>query len=73
MEFGKLQDISKVEFSLGKVPSFTTKFLSRLPKQTTLPHFYFGCTGWAIKEWVGKFYPKKTKSKEYLFVCQNVI
>lgn len=67
MEFGKLKDISQVDFSLGAVPAFTQKLLETLPAQKELPRFYFGCTGWGMKEWVGKYYPHKAKTKEYLF------
>ena len=31
-----------------------------------LLHFYIGCTGWSMKEWVGKVYPTGTKAKGYL-------
>jgi len=27
---------------------------------------YAGCSGYSFKEWVGHFYPPKTKSKDYL-------
>lgn len=67
MEFGKLKDISKVDFSMGTVPSSTIKLLKKTPPTTEKTSFYFGCTGWAMKEWVGKYYPPKTKSKEYLY------
>jgi uncharacterized protein YecE (DUF72 family) len=67
MEFGKLKDISKVDFSMGAVPSSTTKLLKKQALTTEKTSFYFGCTGWAMKEWVGKYYPPKTKSKEYLY------
>lgn len=67
MEFGKLKDISKVDFSMGTVPPHTTKLLKRLPSPTKKANFYFGCTGWGMKEWVGKYYPAKTKTKEYLY------
>jgi uncharacterized protein YecE (DUF72 family) len=66
MEFGKLKDISKVDFSMGTVPLHTTKLLKRLPPLIEKTNFYFGCTGWGMKEWVGKYYPPKTKAKEYL-------
>lgn len=67
MEFGKVKDIRKVDFSLGTVPAHTTKLLKRIAPPTDLPNFYFGCTGWGMKEWVGTYYPPKTKTKEYLY------
>jgi len=67
MEFGKLRNIDKVDFSLGRIPAFTQRLLDELPQGRTKPAFYFGCTGWGMKEWVGKYYPHKTKTKEYLY------
>lgn len=67
MEFGKLKDISKVDFSMGRVPNHSSKLLKRLPSSTEKASIYFGCTGWGMKEWLGKYYPLKTKAKEYLY------
>lgn len=67
MEFGKLKDLNTVDFSMGKVPEPTLQLLKNLPQKALNPQFYFGCTGWAMKEWIGKYYPIKTKSKEYLY------
>ncbi|WMX12525.1 MULTISPECIES: DUF72 domain-containing protein [unclassified Aureispira] len=67
MEFGKLKDISKVDFSMGTVHPNTTKLLKRLPATSEKTNFYFGCTGWGMKEWLGKYYPQKAKTKEYLY------
>lgn len=66
MEFGKLKDISKVDFSMNRVPQYTLDLLEKC-SPSAAPKFYFGCTGWAMKEWIGKYYPPKTKSKEYLY------
>ncbi len=67
MKFGKLPDISQVDFSLPPDPSFTQAHLAQLPSTTSLAEFYIGCTGWGMKEWVGKVYPPKTPAKEYLW------
>ena len=64
MNFGKLQDISKVDFSMPSEPAFNEKIWSNSPCPT--PHVYWGCTGWGMAQWVGDFYPKGTKSKDYL-------
>ena len=29
---------------------------------------FIGCTGWSMKEWIGKVYPKGTKAKDFLRV-----
>ena len=66
MKFGKLQDISQVNFKLPNDHPITTETLSNLPKRTSKPKVFVGCTGWSMKEWVGTVYPKGTKSKDYL-------
>ncbi len=70
MKFGKLQDISQVDFSLPSTPEATRYVLqqqdSDAPKQ-----FFIGCTGWSMKEWVGKVYPKNTKAKDFLKAYGN--
>ncbi len=66
MKFGKLADISNVDFSLPPDDAGTTRFLEHLPERTEPPKIYVGCTGWGMKEWVGKTYPKGAKAKEFL-------
>jgi len=67
MKFGKLPDISNVDFKLPPDLPLTKAFLSTLKKQTSeTPTVYVGCTGWSMKEWVGKVYPKGAKAKDYL-------
>lgn len=65
MKFGKLQDISQVNFSLPNDPMNTKSILSGLFAATN-PILYVGCTGWSMKEWVGKVYPSNAKTKDYL-------
>lgn len=66
MKFGKLEDISQVDFSLPADPVGNEKVLSTLPTPEQRPTCYIGCTGWSMPQWVGKVYPKGTKSKEFL-------
>ena len=66
MKFGKLPDISYVTFSLPSEPEENMTTLSSFPKQYKPPKIYIGCTGWSMKEWVGKVYPPKTPAKDYL-------
>jgi uncharacterized protein YecE (DUF72 family) len=68
MDFGKLYDVSNVNFAL---PPDAPQTLLRLQQGvseigTQKPHFYIGCTGWAMKEWVGKTYPPKAKPIDFL-------
>jgi uncharacterized protein YecE (DUF72 family) len=62
MKFGKLEDISQVDFSLPPDPAIN----DRLPGAQGVATFFIGCTGWSMKEWVGRVYPKGTKSKDFL-------
>ena len=65
MKFGKLQDISTVNFSLPNDPKDTKELLTTLVPAKN-PTLYVGCTGWSMKEWVGHVYPANAKAKEYL-------
>lgn len=67
MKFGKLQDISTVDFTLPPDDKGTSYFLNKLPKRTAVPQLYVGCTGWSMKEWLGKVYPKTAKAKDFLY------
>ena len=64
MKFGKLPDISNVNFNLPDVADKNIELLKKYNNKNTTIHV--GCTGWSMKEWVGKVYPQKTKSKDYL-------
>lgn len=65
MKFGKLQDITQVDFQLPDDPAGNAKVLAALPPMDMAPVCYIGCTGWSMPEWVGKIYPKGTKSKDF--------
>ncbi|HMQ88172.1 MAG TPA: DUF72 domain-containing protein [Flavilitoribacter sp.] len=67
MEFGKLPDISGVDFSLPPEPEANRTVLARVSPDPGPPVFYVGCTGWSMPQWVGKVYPPKTKSTAYLY------
>lgn len=65
MKFGKVQDISTVDFRLPENPAENDLLLAKY-ERTETPRLYIGCTGWSMKEWVGKVYPEKTKAKDFL-------
>lgn len=67
MKFGKLQNISNVNFKLPNDHEKTTLLLNHLPKNEALPIVYVGCTGWSEKAWVGRVYPTGTKANQFLF------
>jgi len=67
MKFGKLQDISQVNFQLPEGPAANRLRVDRYqlgPEER--PHLYLGATGWSMKEWKGKWYPEKAKPTEFL-------
>lgn len=66
MKFGKLDNISNVNFTLPTEPARNDLFLENLPKQEEKTKVYLGCTGWSMKEWIGTVYPKGTKPANYL-------
>ncbi len=66
MKFGKLADISTVDFQLPQNHQQTESFLSNLSPSIGKPQLFVGCTGWSMKEWIGKIYPKGTKASDYL-------
>ena len=66
MKFGKLSDITNVDFNLPDDPESTGRFLSSLAHKEEKPVVYIGCTGWSMKEWVGKVYPTGSKPGDFL-------
>lgn len=64
MKFGKLEDISQVDFSLPQEPLMNQKVFQNLSPGKA--EFYIGCTGWGMKEWKGTYYPEKTKVENFL-------
>lgn len=65
MKFGKLSDISEVDFGLPVDAHFNQQLLSGQAPSPSVP-FYIGCTGFSMREWIGKVYPKGTKPSGYL-------
>jgi uncharacterized protein YecE (DUF72 family) len=66
MDFGKLNNIENVDFTLPSDAPKTVEILRGLPTRPLPPHIYIGATGWGMKEWVGTYYPKGTKAVDYL-------
>ncbi len=67
MKFGKLPDISAVDFSLPADAPGTNASIASGASESQGLHFYIGCTGWGMSEWVGKVYPKGAKAKDFLY------
>lgn len=66
MKFGKLPDVSNVDFTLPPDPPGTQAALERNFRKHKQLQFYIGGTGWSMKEWVGTVYPAGAKTKDYL-------
>lgn len=66
MDFGKLQDISNIDFGLPPDNPLTSKILG-LTQKTTKPNIYIGPPIWANKDWIGKIYPFNAKEKDLLY------
>ena len=66
MKFGKLKSIDNIDFTLPPDAAATNLFFERKEKTPRKATVYVGCTGWSMKEWVGKTYPPKTKAKDFL-------
>jgi uncharacterized protein YecE (DUF72 family) len=66
MEFGKLTNISSVNFGLPADHPETARVLRGATARVGLPQVYVGCTGWSMKDWCGWVYPKDCKSSDYL-------
>lgn len=67
MDFGKVDNIDAVDFSLPSDHRDTQKLFSKLKPQAPVEAtVYVGCAKWGRKDWVGRIYPKGTKEKDYL-------
>jgi uncharacterized protein YecE (DUF72 family) len=66
MDFGKLTDISGVDFRMPPTPPLTTQVLQAQPPPQT-PQFFVGPPIWNNKEWLGKIYPTAAKDKDFLY------
>jgi uncharacterized protein YecE (DUF72 family) len=66
MEFGKLEDISGVDFRLPPDPPATGGFLAALPAPEQPPRLYLGCTGLEYARMGGEGLSAGTKNKDYL-------
>lgn len=66
MDFGRVQDVNKVDFTLPDDHSITTQFFNTIEKKALTPEVYIGCAKWGRKDWIGKLYPPKTKEADFL-------
>ena len=66
MEFGRVENIKAVDFTLPDDDKLTLHLFNELKKKKTKPKVYVGCAKWGRPDWVGKFYPKGTKQADFL-------
>ncbi|AGH94338.1 DUF72 domain-containing protein [Pseudobdellovibrio exovorus] len=68
MEFGKLQDVSHVDWTLPLDSELSLRFVRQQAKvENTATEYRLGTPAWAHKEWVGLIYPPKTSAADYLY------
>lgn len=65
MDFGKLDSVDHVDFSLQPDPPQNGTVLSVLPRNSK-KSIYIGATGYNMRPWVGHWYPPGTKEKDFL-------
>ena len=59
MDFGKLNDISQVNFSLPPDISMLRS------SPAAIPEILIGATGWSMPEWKGYLYPPRTPAERF--------
>ncbi len=69
MKFGRLEDISHIDFKLPPEDRHNASVLAPDDgiTKTASTSLYIGCPVWADKGYVGKVFPKGTKAKDYLY------
>lgn len=64
MDFGRVDSVDTIDFSLPADHLMTTKVLQKSDK--IIPKIFVGCAKWGRPDWVGKIYPKGTKEANFL-------
>lgn len=68
MDFGKLADVSKVNFKLPPDAEDTARVLAGVGVSNPgKPQVFVGCPVWTCKEWLGRIYPSNAREKDYLY------
>jgi uncharacterized protein YecE (DUF72 family) len=67
MDFGRVPDVDKVDFTMPDDHRMTVQLFKELKKKKKgKPEIYIGCAKWGRKDWIGKLYPPKTKEADFL-------
>ncbi len=64
MQFGRVENLELIDFSLPQNPLRNVKILGEKPAKRC--NVFIGCAKWGRPDWVGKLYPKGTKSTDFL-------
>jgi uncharacterized protein YecE (DUF72 family) len=72
MDFGKVNDLSKVDFTLPDDHPDTVKLFKSLNRKKSAPKVYVGCAKWGRKEWIGPLYPKALKIQTSLNFIRRI-
>lgn len=65
MDFGRVADVNKVDFTFPDDHRITSQLFKELKKKSK-PEVYIGCAKWGRPDWIGKLYPAGTKQTEFL-------
>lgn len=71
MEFGKISQIDRVDWTLPADDPLSISFLNSFEKDNQL-QIFMGTPAWAHKEWKGQIYPHNAKPADYLFYYSRV-
>jgi uncharacterized protein YecE (DUF72 family) len=72
MDFGKVDDLKKVDFSMPDDHPDTVELFKQLKRRKGDADVRIGCAKWGRKEWIGALYPKGTKEADFLkFYVKN--
>lgn len=66
MEFGKLENIENVDWSLPEIGEDSLRYLSGLSGSRESTDFFIGTPAWGRPEWLGAIYPSKAKAADFL-------
>jgi uncharacterized protein YecE (DUF72 family) len=66
MKFGKLEDLSPVNFNLPPDDPRNKNLLNSFNTDSSDQKVYLGTTSWGTKEWKGNLYPPKAKASDFL-------
>lgn len=65
MEFGKLDNVDHVNWTLPPDDKKSLSFLQKLKQHKR--HYYLGTPTWGSRTWLGKIYPSDAKTNEFLY------